>query len=360
MIKVLIVEDSVVVQEALTHILESDPDIKVIGIADSGEKAIEFLRKDKPDIVTMDILMPGMDGIEATRIIMQTTPLPIVIVSANWSPEEVEKTFIAMESGAVSVIGKPQGPGHPDYEKQAECLVRTVKAMSEVRVVKRWGRGRQAAAVPSVSVTDEAIKSSGGIRLVAIGASTGGPPVLQAILSNIPKAFPVPVLIVQHIVPGFIQGMAEWLEHTTGLPVHIATHGARPLPGHVYLAPDGFHMGLRNRDLIGLSRTETENGLRPAVSYLFRSVAEVMGSHAVGVLLTGMGRDGADGLKVMREKGAITIAQDKNSSIIHGMPGEAINIGAAMYVFPPDEIAKTLANLVLTGSYAGSESQTIR
>lgn len=347
------------VQEALTHILESAPGIKVIGIAGNGEKAIEFLKNRKPDIVTMDILMPGLDGIETTRAIMQTNPLPIVIVSSNWKSDEIEKTFMAMEAGAVAVMEKPQGLGHPDYEKQAEALIGTVKLMSEVKVVKRWSRARQGEAAPVVSVPDKCapVKSSGNIRLVAIGASTGGPPVLQTILSKLPKGFQAPVLIVQHIVSGFIQGMADWLEHSTGLPVHIASHGEYLLPGHVYLAPDGFHMGIKEGGFIRLSKAEMENGLRPSVSYLFRSVAEVQGCHAVGVILTGMGRDGADGLKVMRERGAVTIAQDKDSSIIHGMPGEAINIGAAMYVFPPDRIAKALENLVLADSSVVSGTQ---
>lgn len=361
MIRVLIVEDSVVIQKALTHILESDPAIKVIGIADNGEKAVEFLKTGKPDVVTMDIVMPGMDGIETTRVIMETNPLPIVIVSSTWNPKEVEKTFRAMEAGAVSVMEKPQGLGHPDYEKQAESLIMTVKLMSEVRVVKRWARNnRQGEALPvvPVPVRCEPVKPSGDISLVAIGASTGGPPVIQAILSKLPKGFPAPVLIVQHIVPGFIQGMAEWLEQTTGLPIHLASHGENLLPGHVYLAPDGFHMGIREGGRIRLSKAEMENGLRPSVAYLFRSVAEVLGCHAVGVILTGMGRDGADELKLMRERGAVTIAQDKASSIIHGMPGEAVNIGAAMYVLPPDKIAKTLEDLVPAYNSVGSGSQT--
>lgn len=354
MIKVLIVEDSVVVQKALTHILESDPGIKVIGRACNGEEAIAFLKNGKPDIITMDILMPVMDGIEATRRIMKTTPLPIVIVSANWSPEEVEKTFIAMEAGAVSVLEKPQGLGHPDYKKQAKTLITTVKLMSEVRVVKRWGRVRQDAPVTFAPLKGEtAVKTSAAIELVAIGASTGGPPVIQTILSKLPKEFPVPVMIVQHIVPGFIQGMAEWLEHNTGMPVHIASQGEYLLAGHVYLAPDDFYMGIKKGGRIVLSKAEVENGLRPSVAYLFKSVAEVLGRHAVGVLLTGMGRDGADELKVMREKGAITIAQDKESSVIHGMPGEAITIGAAMYVLPPDKIARTLGDIVSAGLPAG-------
>jgi len=185
-----------------------------------------------------------------------------------------------------------------------------------------------------------------GVTLVGVGASAGGPPVLQTILSGLPKDFPVSLLIVQHIARGFLPGLVEWLKQTSGPQVHVASQGSRPLPGHVYLAPDDFQMGVSGNGHIHLTREAAENGLRPAVSYLFRSLAEVCGRNALGVLLSGMGKDGAAELKLMKDKGGITIAQDRESSIVHGMPGEAIELGGATHVLAANNIADTLITLV--------------
>jgi two-component system chemotaxis response regulator CheB len=315
MIKVLIVEDSQVVRDFLTYILSSDPAIHVIGTASNGEEAIQAVRDQRPDVVTMDINMPKMDGYEATRIIMETTPTPIVIVSASWDPKEAEKTFQAMEAGALAAVRKPVGVAHPDYKDQAKELIQTVKLMSDVKVV-------------------------------AIGASTGGPPVIETILSRLSKDSRAPLLIVQHIAPGFVQGFADWLANSCRFPVRIAIQHEFPLPGHAYIAPDGVHMGMDTSGRIVFEGSKPENGLRPAVSYLFRSVTEVFGKNIVGVLLTGMGKDGAYELKMMKEKGAITIAQDKESCVVYGMPGEAVNLNAATYVLSPPKIAELLARLL--------------
>jgi two-component system chemotaxis response regulator CheB len=183
------------------------------------------------------------------------------------------------------------------------------------------------------------------IRIVAIGASTGGPPALQALLSPLPSDFPVPIVIVQHMTAGFIEGFAKWLEQSSGHPVHVASDGERLQAGHIYIASDGSHMGVLSGGRIMLWKGEAEHGLRPSVSYLFRSVAEVYGGNAIGVLLTGMGKDGAEGLKLMREKGAITVAQDEQSSVVYGMPREAAALDAAVYVLSPDRIAGLLTRL---------------
>jgi two-component system chemotaxis response regulator CheB len=191
------------------------------------------------------------------------------------------------------------------------------------------------------------------VRIVAIGASTGGPPVLQTILAGLPKDFPAPLVIVQHMAAGFVRGFVEWLAHSSALPVHLATHGEHMLAGHVYVAPDGFQMKVDRGGKIALTRDPPENGLRPSVSYLFRSVAEVYGCDAVAGLLTGMGRDGAEELRRLKEKGAVTFAQDKDSSVVHGMPGEAIKLDAAMLILPPEKIAAVLMNLANHKSNAG-------
>lgn len=344
MIKVLVVEDSPVVREFLVHILGSDPGIEVIGTANDGEQALEAVMRKRPDVVTMDIHMPKLDGLEGTRRIMETHPTPIVIVSGSADPREIATTFRAMEAGALAVLRRPAGIGHPDHEATASELVQTVKLMSEVKVVKRWPRARRQPELPRPAEENrEQVETK--VKVVVIGASTGGPPVLQTILAALPKDFPVPVLIVQHMATGFTQGFVQWLAQSSSLPVHLAAHEEHVRAGHVYVAPDEFQMRVERGGKIVLKKDEPENGLRPSVSYLFRSVAEAYGRDAVAGLLTGMGRDGADELKLLREKGAVTFAQDKASCVVSGMPGEAIKLDAAMLVLTPERIAATLTSL---------------
>ena len=352
-IKVLIVEDSAIVRDLLVRILEGDPAIRVVHCARNGIEAIEALAHHSPDVITMDIHMPHMDGYEATRRIMETQPRPIVIVTASYDADDVSKTFRALEAGAVAFIEKPPGVCSPDHAKCAEKLVAMVKAMSEVRVVRRSSRTRPPA--PPRANRPGSPARPDGIDLVAIGASTGGPPVLNAILGALPKPFPVPIVIVQHIATGFVQGLADWLTTSAGLPVHIARDGQRALPGHAHLAPDACQMRIAAGGLISCTDSVMENGLRPSVSHLFRSVAQTYGKRAAGVLLTGMGRDGADELKLMRERGAVTIAQDRESCVVNGMPGAAVQIDAAMHVCTPLEIAALLSSLV-TAPAAGPSS----
>lgn len=344
MIKVLVVEDSPVVREFLVHILGSDPGIQVIGTADDGEQALLAVARKKPDVITMDIHMPRLDGLEATRRIMETYPTPIVIVSGSTDPREVATTFRAMEAGAVAVLPRPAGIGHPDHEVSVRELVQTVKLMSEVKVVKRWPKAGSRPGIPYPAETNCA-QAETQVKVIAIGASTGGPPVLQAILAALPEDFPAPVLIVQHMAVGFTQGLVQWLAQTSSLPIHLGTHDEHIRPGHVYVAPDEFQMRVERGGKIVLTKDEPENGLRPSVSYLLRSVAEVYGRDAIAGLLTGMGRDGAEELKLLKDIGAVTFAQDKESSVVHGMPGTAIELDAVALVLPAEKIAVTLSRL---------------
>jgi two-component system, chemotaxis family, protein-glutamate methylesterase/glutaminase len=343
-IKVLVADDSQVTRMLLVHLLNADPQIEVVGTVTDGQAALDFLHSAtvRPDVVLMDIHMPHMDGFEATRHIMETSPLPIVICTATSDPHELAVTFRSMEAGALACVEKPVAATDVDFERRASNLLQTVRLMSEVKVVRRWPRPRAVTSAASKVSAPLRARSSSAISVIGIGASTGGPPVLQTILSGLPKDFPIPLLIVQHIAAGFLPGMVEWLNQTTGLRVHIAAHGATPLPGHAYIAPDDFHMGILPSGRIALARDVHESGLRPAVSYLFRSIAENCGAHATGVLLTGMGKDGAAELKLMRDRGAFTIAQDRESSVVHGMPGEAIDLGAACVVLAADRIAGAL------------------
>lgn len=343
-VQVLVVEDSSVARMLLVHLLESDPAITVVGALNDGQAAVQYVRYRRPDVIVMDIHMPGMDGFEATQRIMEAHPLPIVICSAISNVRDTAIAFRALEAGAVACVEKPLARDDLQFGAKVAHLLETVKLMSEVRVVRRWTRPP----APRAGLATQASllhPPPGPARLIGIGASTGGPPVLQAILGGLPRAFPVPILVVQHIASGFLAGMAEWLSETTGRPVRIGSHGTLALPGHVYLAPDDFHMGVGSGGRIVLSRQPPEHLVRPAVSFLFRSLAEQCGADAIGVLLTGMGRDGAQELKLLKDCGASTIAQDHASSVVHGMPGAAIALGGAGQVLPADRIAQALITL---------------
>jgi two-component system, chemotaxis family, protein-glutamate methylesterase/glutaminase len=356
-IKVLVVDDSPMARMLQVQLLNSEPGIEVIGAVTDGQAALVFLEgsNNRPDVVIMDIHMPRMDGFDATRCIMERRPLPIIICTATANPQELAIAFRAMEAGAVACVAKPVALGE-DFESRRQNLLQTVRLMSEVKVVRRWRRPRSGPLAPGTIAPIPSPVTTPSIRVIGIGASTGGPPVLQSILWGLPKDFAVPLLIVQHMARGFLPGMVEWLSQTTSLRVLIAAHGAVPLPGHAYVAPDDFHLGIAASGRIMLAREAPESGLRPAVSYLFRTLANHCGASAVGVLLTGMGKDGAVELKRMKDRGAMTIAQDRDSSIVHGMPGEAIQLGAASQVLAADQIAAALIAQIGRCAIGGIES----
>jgi len=338
-IRLLIVDDSPSVRMMLEQLFNSDPAFQVVGSASDGEEAVAAVERLTPDVVTMDILMPRMNGLDATAMIMERHPVPIVIVSGNLDAEEVLTSFKAMEAGALTALPKPRGVSHPEHAADVAMLLQRVKLMAEIRVVRRWPRMAKTNPHPLLPVGEQVTP-----RVVAIGASTGGPVIINSILAGLKPDFPLPLMIVQHMSPGFIRGFAEWLSLTSRLPVRIASQGESLLPGQVYIAPEGFHMTVAGADRIALIRSAPINGHLPSVSALFRSVAEVCGRQAVGILLSGMGDDGALELKLMKNKGAVTIAQDRESSIIFGMPGEAVKLGAASHVLPPDRIVEYLTS----------------
>jgi len=332
-IRVLVVEDSLTAQKILLRILGADSQIEVVGVASSGEEALEKLKHISPDLITMDIHMPGMDGLEVTRQIMETTPVPIIVVSASCLVSDVERAFKLIEAGALTAIAKPVSVGAADFEATAWRLVQTVKDMAGVKVIKRWPKSKNAALTVPLK-----------IDVVAIGASTGGPQVIESILKELPASYPASILLVQHIAPGFLSGMVEWLQHCLALKVKIASAGEKLAPGTVYLSPEGKHLGLSSSGHIELSEEAPFNGHKPAVSYLFRSLAENY-PNCLALILTGMGQDGAAELLQLKQRGAITIAQDKASAVVHGMPGAAIALGAHCHILDPASMASTLANL---------------
>lgn len=347
MIKVLIVEDSPTARELLEGILGSDPDIRIVGVARDGEEAVRAVETQRPDLITMDINMPGINGFETTRKIMETRPTPIVLVTASWDPRDVAISFRALEAGALTILPRPRGPGHANHEDEAKDLIQTVKLMADVKVVRRWPRsGRTPKSRPDVPL--KPVASGDGVKVTAIGASTGGPMALSIILSGLPADFPAPVVVVQHIASGFLPGLIGWLSTLSPLSIEIGREGEGLKAGHVYIAPDGMHMTISRDHRIVLKEDPPENFLRPSISWLFRSIAEGYGSNGVGILLTGMGRDGADGLKRMYDAGATTIAQDEQSSIIYGMAAEAVRMDAVTRILPLDDIAPFLIRLMTT------------
>ena len=342
MIKVLVVDDSATFREFLKRTLNSDPEIMVTATAGSGAESIAAVKRNPPDVVTMDINMPRMNGIEATRRIMKLYPVPIVIVRGNTNPKVSETAFQAIEAGAVTVVIRPTGLRHPDHQATVEEFIKTVKMVSKLELLRRTPKDPTEYLFEPEIVINPKVE----VKLVLIGASTGGPIVIRDILSELPRDFAVPILIVQHMSPGSAESFARWLSHSTGMPVSLARHHERPCAGHAYIAPDNYHLGIDSECHIKLSQSAPENGIRPSVAYLFRSAAINLGPKAIGVLLTGMGSDGSEELKYMQSSGAVTIAQDEESSVVHGMPGVAVKMNAANYVLPASRIPAALVSLV--------------
>jgi two-component system chemotaxis response regulator CheB len=340
-IRVLVVEDSAVVRQHLVALLRDDPGLEVVGEARDGLEAVTMAARQRPDAILMDGHMPRMDGYEATRRIMEQAPTPIVMVSASIAADEGALSFRALEAGALTIVEKPVGPDHPRHDEIVRQLLQTVRLMAEVKVVRRWPRRE-----PRRSATSKPPASTGAIEVVAIGASTGGPQALAEILGGLPPHFGAPILVVQHIVAGFEAGLATWLAALTPLTVTLAEAGEPLRPATVYIARNGRQIGVTPRREIDLTDEPASDGFRPSASSLFCSVAEIYGPAAAGVLLTGMGRDGAAGLARLRAAGGVTMAQSEQTSVVFGMPAEAIRLDAAEHVLSPGEIAATLRSLV--------------
>ncbi|MBE0647401.1 MAG: chemotaxis-specific protein-glutamate methyltransferase CheB [Bacteroidales bacterium] len=350
-IRVLIVDDSVTARNLLKLLLLEDPQFEIAGIVSNGSEAVAFVEKEKPDVISMDIHMPVMNGFEATRQIMSTYPVPIVIVSTTYNPSETQLSFKALEAGALTILPRPIGPGHPDFLKHGKIYRTTLKSLSEVRVIRRHGgESRPVQKLDKTQECDEPNhtdeRKRTDSRIVAIGASAGGPAALQIIIRSLPPNFPAPILIVQHIDKGFAEGFAHWLCSLSKIPVVIPKDGEALLPGHIYLASGDHHLGVKKEGIASISSASPEHGLRPAVSFLFRSVALVYGNKATAILLSGMGQDGAGELKNLKELGAYTIVQNEATSLVYGMPGEAVRLRASCRVLPPEQMVQAILNQI--------------
>jgi len=331
-IRAVVADGAASVRGELAAVLEADPEFTVVGEARDGREAVEMVARLRPDLLVMGIQMPVLDGLEATKEIMIEAPTPIIILSSGGSGD-VELALSATRAGALMVLPSPAEGGEAFHDQ----FLRSARAMARVKVVRRWRPRVRAVPARPVRSCD---------AVVAIAASTGGPAALQRVLGGLPRDFPAPILVVQHIARGFVDGLCAWLAASCDLRVKVARNGEALQPRTVYLPPEDVHLTLDEQLRIALDRREAVDGFRPSASLLFDSVASACGSGTVAVILTGMGRDGVEGLLRVRERGGRVLAQDEATSVVFGMPREAARAGVVDQVLPVDEIAGALRKLV--------------
>jgi two-component system chemotaxis response regulator CheB len=352
-IRVLVVEDSSTVRQRLVEVLSADPDLEVVGEAEDGKRGIELCTALRPDVVTLDMMLPLLTGVAVTEYIMAYCPTPILIVSSSTNRGELFKTYDALAAGAVDVLEKPAGDASDEaWERR---LLSTVKLIARIKVITH-PRGRLGAIGRSTvgSVRAPPVDPRTPARVLAIGASTGGPAAVVDVLRSLSPSFPWPVLLVVHIGGPFGSAFADWLDSQSPLPTAYAREG-EPLSaatGRVVMAPPGKHLILRDGRL-RLTMDPERHSCRPSVDVLFESLATDQGAAVVACLLTGMGRDGAAGLLAIRRAGGLTIAQDEKTSVVWGMPREAVKLDAAERVLPLDDIGRTLAVMARTAEPRG-------
>jgi chemotaxis response regulator CheB len=334
-----IANDTPIAAEALRRALTLAPEHRVAWVATDGAAAVSACARDMPDLVLMDLIMPGMDGVEATRRIMAATPCPILIVTVSVD-DNARRVFDAMGFGALDAVDTP-ALGSSDIRAAAGPLLAKIAAIARLT-------GSAATSAPAVTRGREARFSRRS--LVAIGASAGGPAALAALLGGLPPDFPAAIVIVQHVDQRFAAGMAEWLAGQSALPVRLAREGDRPLPGTALIAGTDQHLVLATGERVGYVAEPVDAVYRPSVDVFFDSVARRWKGPAVGVLLTGMGADGALGLRALRARRHHTIAQDKSTSAVYGMPKAAAAIGAAVDILPLGEIPPRLLQLIAADS----------
>jgi two-component system chemotaxis response regulator CheB len=339
MIRVLVADDSRVVRDCLIEIIDADPGMCVVGVAERGERVVELAGQLRPSLVTMDVHMPGLDGLEATRAIMRTCPVPIVILSAYVGQEQNRLTFDSIAAGAVDVLPKPNGAELMRDPVARERFLSALRSMAGVAVVRRWSE-------PAAGGTRSTGKQTrlSEARVVAVGASCGGPGVVADVLARLRATSP-PVLLAQHMARGFIDGFVTWLAGRVPVPVRLAMQGVTPEAGQVYVAPADLHLELGVSGRLRLHKALPVNTYRPSISLLFRSVARHVGPGAVGVLLSGMGNDGADALGEIQAQGGLTLVQEPATCVVDAMPRAALACGAASRTASPAEITRYLASL---------------
>jgi two-component system chemotaxis response regulator CheB len=345
-IRVLIVEDSRVIRQFLEHIIAQDPRLETVGAVETAEEALEIMERVSPDVISMDIRLPGMNGFEATRRIMQERPTPIVVVSASVEREDLQITMNALRAGALTVLEKPAGVTSSGYAALAERLCTQLAIMSQVKVVRRRVESRSV-----VRVDRRVGGASAGYQVLGIASSTGGPSALVQLLGGLGAEFSLPILVVQHIASSFLEGFAAWLDGVCPFSVEIVRDRSLMLPRKIYLAAQDHHLRAHNGH-IRVDRGQPVCAQRPSGTVLFESIANAYGSRAMGVILTGMGDDGAEGLLRLRQGGGYTIAEDESTAVVYGMPAEAVRLGAVQESLPLLAIAPRILELTAARSEA--------
>ncbi|MFZ5996138.1 MAG: protein-glutamate methylesterase/protein-glutamine glutaminase [Nitrospirota bacterium] len=353
-VKILIVDDSAFMRNALSNMLASDPEIKIIGTARDGLEAIEKIENLKPDVVTMDVEMPRMDGITALKHIMETNPLPVIMVSSI-TTEGAKATLDALDHGAVDFIPKNLSELSVNIVKIKEILIEKIKHIGRKGIVKRKVRPvpRPLAAPPPLEMPRAIPARTTGERrvgVVSIGTSTGGPKALQEIIPKLPKNFPVPIVIAQHMPPNFTGPFAERLNQLSQIDVKEAVEGEMLRPGLALVAPGRGHMRVTRvkgiETVVSISENKEDFIYRPSVDALMSSVAEFFPGRALGVILTGMGNDGLKGLTALKKSGGRIFAQNEETCVVYGMPKAVVDAGLADKVLYLEEIAGEIVNSV--------------
>jgi two-component system chemotaxis response regulator CheB len=348
MIRVLVADDSATARYLLRAILERDGDMRVVAEAHDGAQAIELVERERPDLVIMDVHMPVADGLEATKQIMVRAPTPIIIVSAV-SRRDVDLSLSATQAGALMALAKPTNVAAASFDERAAELRAMARAMAQVKVVRHWSANLTEGREPQPPRR----RNPEAAELIAIAASTGGPPALRRVLIDLPRTLPAPILIVQHIARDFTAGFVEWLAGSCALPVKVAHDSEVLVNGVVYVAPDDTHLGVTRDGRVQLGDQPPVGGFRPSATHMFESAGLAYGTRLIAVVLTGMGSDGADGLATAHAAGSYVIAQDEATSVVYGMAAEAVRRGAVDIELPIGDIAKRLIALVTRSAYGG-------
>lgn len=347
-LRVFLVDDSLIAITLLKRMLSTAPDLEVVGTAKNGKVALELIPSGRPDVILTDLHMPVMDGFELTKELMAIYPKPILVVSASVN-EGNRNVFELLEAGAVDVFPKPRSGLEAEFMGQADDLINRIRILSGVRVFRKPKKEPEKPTI--IPPPDFRLPEKHGLlQIVAIGASTGGPQAFQYILTRLPSSFNLPLVCIQHIGQYFIEGFTEWLRSICSIKIEIAREGLTPIPGTAYFPSGDAHLLIDENGKFMYSIDRPVNGHRPSISETFKSVAKHFGKGSMGVLLTGMGNDGAEGLKAMADEGGLTIAQDEATSIVFGMPKCAIELGAAGKVLPLEEIAPMIISAAKEGA----------
>lgn len=342
-VRVLVVDDSPLVRQLIVDALRSDPDIDVCGTADNGQQAIERSNALKPHVITMDVDMPVMDGLTATERIMADDPRPILVLTADPKNQATALTHRALAVGALALRVKPAAEDMSSLAREVKLLA-TIRVIRHVRGVARTAPVRPSGSFPPVPEAPQPFAPS-ALGVICVASSTGGPQVVQKMLSSLPADFPVPIAIVQHINAAFADSLLGWLSESSKLKVKQAKEGDLLTPGTVLLAPPDAHLMISGRGRVSVAGGIPRDGHLPSASTLLESAAKVYARRAVGVILTGMGTDGVEGLAAIRQAGGKTLAQNQESSVVFGMPGAAVARGIVDHQVHGDELADALVRL---------------